>query len=121
MPNPIVHWEIEAKDPKKLQGFYRSLFEWHIDTNNPLDYGLVDTHAEGGINGGITAVEGNAAPRTTIYVQVKDLAATLKKAQQLGAAVVMQPTEVPGMVTFAKFQDPDGNIIGLVKEDAQQR
>jgi len=26
-------------------------------------------------------------------------------------------TEIPGMVTFAQFRDPAGNIIGLVKAD----
>lgn len=29
--------------------------------------------------------------------------------------VVHELTEIPGMVTFAMFADPDGNMIGLVK------
>ena len=51
MPNPVVHFEIQAKDSKGMQEFYSQLFGWHIDDNNPMDYGMVDTHAEGGING----------------------------------------------------------------------
>ncbi|HLQ60337.1 MAG TPA: hypothetical protein VK131_00565, partial [Candidatus Acidoferrales bacterium] len=28
-------------------------------------------------------------------------------------------TEVPGVVTFANFRDPDGHVIGLVKSEAR--
>ena len=58
MPNPVVHWEIHTKEAEKCQEFLAKLFEWHIDKNNPMDYGFVDTHAEGGINGGISPTEG---------------------------------------------------------------
>ena len=27
MPNPVVHFEIQAKDPKKVQDFYQKLFD----------------------------------------------------------------------------------------------
>ena len=47
MPDPVVYWEIIGKDAKKLQEFYGKLFDWHVDTNNPMDYGMVDTHAGG--------------------------------------------------------------------------
>ena len=52
MPNPVVHWEVTGQDAKRLQDFYTNLFDWHVDADNPMNYGLVDTHAEGGINGG---------------------------------------------------------------------
>lgn len=45
MPNPIVHWEIQSNKPEEIQQFYGKLFDWHIDTNNPMNYGLVDTHS----------------------------------------------------------------------------
>ncbi len=31
MPNPVVHFEIQAKDHEKIQAFYKDLFDWHID------------------------------------------------------------------------------------------
>jgi predicted enzyme related to lactoylglutathione lyase len=46
---------------------------------------------------------------------VDDLAACLKKAESMGGKTVVPPTEIPDMVTFAQFQDPEGNIVGLVK------
>ncbi len=76
MPNPVTHFEIIGKDGKKLQDFYGKLFGWHIDANNPMQYGMVDTHTEKGIGGGIGAGDpGHPGNRTTIYVEVDDLAA----------------------------------------------
>ena len=49
MPNPVVHFEIQSNMAEKLQPFYTDLFGWHIDANNPMNYGMVDTHAEEGL------------------------------------------------------------------------
>ena len=114
MPNPVVHWEIQSKDPEKVQEFYSKLFNWHVDSNNPMNYGMVDTHSEEGINGGIGPSCGEPS-RVIFYVQVEDLQAYLDKAESLGGKTVMPPTEIPDVVTIAIFSDPEGNTIGLVK------
>ena len=114
MPNPVVHWEIQAKDRKKIQEFYNQLFGWHVDDNNPWNYGMVDTHSEGGINGGIDqSNEGRSY--VTFYAQVDDLQAYLDKAEKLGGKTILPPTEIPDAVTLAMFSDPEGNMIGLIK------
>ena len=41
--------------------------------------------------------------------------AYLDKAVSLGGKVVMPVTEIPNMVTFAQFSDPEGHIIGITK------
>jgi len=112
MPNPIVHFEILGTDKAKLRQFYGAVFDWKIDANNPMEYGLVDTGGEGP-NG---AVDGNG-PGVVIYVAVDDPAAYLKKIEGLGGQVVQDVTVIPGMVTMAKFADPDGNVIGLVANE----
>lgn len=76
---------------------------------------MVHTHAERGINGGIGQAE--QANSVTFYVEVGDLQAYLDKAVRLGGRVVVPVTEIPNMVTFALFSDPDGNVIGLVKSE----
>ena len=43
MGKPVVHWEVTGKNSKRLQKFYADLFEWKIDANNPMEYGMVDT------------------------------------------------------------------------------
>ena len=44
-----------------------------------------------------------------------DLAAARALVEVAGGKTVLGPTEVPGVVTFALFKDPDGNLMGLVK------
>ena len=113
MPNPVIHWEITGKDAPKLQEFYSGLFGWNVSSDNPINYGLVDTQTGEGINGGIAQEQGEAT-RVTVYVQVDDLQAYLDKAESLGGKTILPPMEIPGIVTLAMFQDPEGNVIGLV-------
>lgn len=113
MANPIVHWEITSSDGKPLHEFYGQMFDWEIDTNNPYDYGMVNTKVEGGVNGGISgSPSGNMV---TIYVEVDDLQAALDKAERLGGKTITPPMDIPGAVSMAQFADPAGNVIGLVK------
>jgi len=118
MANKVVHFEVIGKDGKKLQEFYSQLFGWKIDANNPMNYGLVQPGKGSppeGIGGGI-AQSTDGKPMVTIYVQVVDLNETLKKAESLGAKAVMPPMDVPGGPTIAQLADPEGNVIGLIKQ-----
>lgn len=114
MANPVVHFEIVGKDGKALQDYYANLFGWEINANNPMNYGIVNTHS-GGINGGIGPAQGDS--RVTFYVAVADLEATLATAVELGGTVVRPVTVIPGMVTFAQFADVEGNVVGIIKSD----
>ena len=115
MPHPVVHWEIGATNAKRTQEFFAKLFDWKIDANNPLNYGLVDTGG-GGINGGINTAP-HGVPYFVMYVQVDDLQKYLDKANALGGEAVVPPTDIPGVGSYAFFKDPDGNIIGLFKSN----
>ena len=115
MGAPVTHFEVHGKDGDTLKKFYGELFDWHVDSDNPMDYGMVDTHGgERGINGGITK-DMNGAAFVTIYVEVDDLQAALDKAEKLGGTTVLPPSDVPGGPSLALFTDPAGNRIGLAK------
>jgi predicted enzyme related to lactoylglutathione lyase len=117
MGAPVVHFEINtAGDAAALHQFYRDLFDWHIQADNPMNYGLVDTHADG-IGGGIGGVEEGGTPATRFYVQVPDINATLAAVEAAGGKVVMPREVLPGMVTLAMFADPQGNVVGLVEPE----
>ncbi len=116
MTRPVVFFEIRGRDGKRLQEFYASLFGWKIDSNNPMNYGMVEPGIGGpeeGVGGGIMQAE---KPLLTIYVQVVDLNETLAKAEEMGGKAVMQPMDYPDGPTIAMFDDPEGNTIGLVKQ-----
>jgi predicted enzyme related to lactoylglutathione lyase len=113
MSHTVVHFEVMGKDGKSLQDFYSKLFDWKVDTNNPMEYGIVDTGANGaGIGGGVGA---NPDGRyVTFYVQSDDLQGSLDKAEELGGKTVTPPQELPMGISIALFTDPEGNLVGLV-------
>ncbi|HEX9032362.1 MAG TPA: VOC family protein [Streptosporangiaceae bacterium] len=116
MPNPVAWFEVDGPDATKLQNFYARLFDWKVDTNNPMHYGMVEP-ADGGIGGGVAATE-DGSSQVTFYVAVPDLQAALDKAGQLGGHTVQPPMDVPDGPTIAFFSDPAGNRIGLMKAQA---
>ncbi|MDZ7343701.1 MAG: VOC family protein [candidate division KSB1 bacterium] len=121
MAAPVVHFEVMGKDAKKLQSFYSKLFDWQLQMYEPMNYGVVfaagngNEVGKGSIGGGIGATQEGQPGYVTFYVQVPDLKATLKQAESMGGKTVVPPTEIPNMVTFAMFSDPEGNMVGLVK------
>jgi uncharacterized protein len=108
----VVHWEVQAKDLMKQQQFFANLFGWKIDTNNPMQYGMISGAGKDTIGGGIGPAQD--ASRVTVYVQVSDINATLDRAQTLGAQTVLPRTPY-GPVIMGLFRDLEGNVIGLVE------
>ena len=113
MANPVTWFEVVGKDGKKLQDFYSGVFGWKIDASNPMQYGMVDNEGKG-IGGGISAGDGNSQ-QVTFYIEVDDPQSYLNKVESNGGKTVMPVTEVPGMVIFAQFADPEGNVVGITK------
>lgn len=113
--NKVVHFEITGKDGKKLQDFYSGVFGWKIDASNPMNYGIVEG-GDGGIGGGISGGDGQRN-QVTFYVEVDEPQAYLNKIESKGGKTVMPVTEIPGMVIFAQFADPEGNVVGIVKSN----
>ncbi len=113
MGSPIVHFEIMGGSGNQLEKFYAELFGWRINSNNPMNYGVVDTGGSDGINGGVGPNQ-DGSKRVTVYAQVDDLQATLNKAEKLGGKTILPPTEVPGGPKLAMFTDPAGNVTGLL-------
>jgi uncharacterized protein len=114
MGRPVVHFEVVGGDGTKLQQFYSDIFEWSINADNPMNYGIVDNGGEG-INGGVG--QSPTAPHLTWYVHVEDIDATLQRVESLGGRTVMPKETIPNMVTFALFNDPEGNLVGIIEGD----
>ncbi|MBM4166152.1 MAG: VOC family protein [Ignavibacteria bacterium] len=111
---PVTHFEILGKDGERLKDFYKKLFGWDINSDNPMNYGLVQSAGKG-IGGGVGESQ-DGKPMVTFYAEVDDLQATLDKAVAMGGKIDVPVTEIPNMVTFAQFQDIEGNIVGIAKE-----
>ena len=116
MTRPVVAFQIRGKDPQRLAEFYRELFGWDLASANPMGIISIPPGVGGpveGVGGHILAAE---APGVSIFVQVLDLNETLRKAEEMGGRAVMQPLDIPGGPTIAQMADPEGNLVGLVKQ-----
>ena len=115
MANPVVHFEIMAgRNVEAVRRFYADVFEWTIDADNPMKYGVV-TPVAPGIGGGI-AEASNGQSSVTVYVHADDLPATLARIEAHGGTTTMPPMDIPfAKISIATFKDPAGNQIGLVK------
>jgi predicted enzyme related to lactoylglutathione lyase len=114
MATPVMWFEVTGKDGKQLRRFYGELFNWKFqmapDANT--DYGLV-AKEQTGIGGGVGAAP-QGAGWVTFYVGVPDVAEALRRAESLGAKVLMPVTKLPD-TTIAVFADPEGHPVGICK------
>ena len=117
MGNPVVHWELMSKQPAKVAAFYEKLFGWKIQHRPEMNYRIVDTGGEGGINGGIVRPErkGPWPGNTLFYIAVNNLSAYRKKVVKAGGKIHVEEQKVPDMGKFSLFTDPEGRMMGLWK------
>jgi len=120
MGQPVVHFEIAGTDAAKLKTYYSDLFGWEIDSDNPMNYGIVqrdgNVNADGvGISGGISAGPEGYPGHVTFYVEVPDVEAALAKAESLGGSRMMGPDKVMEGVEIGLFNDPEGHLVGVIK------
>ena len=123
MGQPVVHFEVIGTDGEKLQQYYSELFGWEIDSNNEMKYGMVardsnlSPDGQPGIGGGVAGGPPGYEGHVTFYVAVPDVEAALAKAEELGGKRIMGPEKIMDMVELGQFSDPEGHVIGVVKDD----
>lgn len=114
MPNnPVIFWELGAKNAQKLCEFYAHLFDWQIEVKSE-DYHLLHTGA-GGIDGGVCPARDSKARRPILYALVDDLHRYLYRAVERGGRVSSPIRETDGGAGSAILQDVEGNPFGLLK------
>lgn len=113
MGQPVVHFEIGTRQSDQAKQFYSTLFGWDMQSHGPAT--MIATGSPEGIQGNIAQPESEPKNYVTIYVQVTDIADSLKQVEELGGKVLVPATEVSGMGHFAWFADLDNNTIGLWK------
>lgn len=109
---PVTWFEVVGKDGAKLRDFYSQLFGWQFNVPPDMDYGMV-THEGNGIDGGVGSSMGGE-PHAIWYVETPDPQGLMDKITANGGKVAMPVTD-GGMATFANFEDPAGNLVGIFK------
>lgn len=110
---PVVHWEIVARDPQRQAAFYRELFNWDVGPGPVMQIPAGLGGPEPGPGGHIRPGD---KPAVVLYVQVRDLNASIARAQRLGASLMAEPFDVPNGPTLAAVRDPEGNPVMLVQQ-----
>jgi predicted enzyme related to lactoylglutathione lyase len=109
MGAPIAFFEIAGPDGQRLRDFYGAAFDWTFDTSRVPGYGYI---GGAGLSGGVRQDPADKV----LYVQVPDLAAALARIGAAGGETLLPPTNIPGVVHFALFKDPAGNVMGLIQD-----
>jgi predicted enzyme related to lactoylglutathione lyase len=110
---PVVHWEIEARDPALLREFYAEMFQWDIGDGPIMTVAPGIGGPEVGVGGHIRAGDDS---RVNLYVQVRDVRDSQQRAVALGGAATVPPFDVPNGPTLAGITDPEGNPLMLVQQ-----
>jgi predicted enzyme related to lactoylglutathione lyase len=115
---PVVFFQIACRDAERQREFYQALFGWKIDTESAPGFGFVEPGIGGpeeGV-GGVISPAGENPGFVAIFVQVLSLVDTLAQVERMGGKTLLPPTDTPRGPTIAQFSDPEGNVIGLVKQ-----
>jgi hypothetical protein len=131
--NPVVHFEMPAKDKKRMALFYEKTFGWKtkmlgpemgeyvvVSTTDTDEKGMIKT--PGAINGGFyekTADMGDMHP--SVVIAVDDIRASMKMVEAGGGKVLGgmsktgEPDDIPGVGLYVSFIDTEGNRVGMLQ------
>ena len=128
--NRVVHFEIQAENPKRAAKFYTKVFGWKIEKwDGPMEYWMIITgdKKEHGINGGLLTRPAKTPPKecgTNAFVctvDVKNFDETAAKIKKAGGIVAMPKFAIAKMAWQGYFIDTEGNTFGLHQLDSNAK
>ena len=107
--------DLFTSDPDRSQAFYGELFGWTAEPPAEEHGGYVNFDLDGVRVAGSMRNDGSAgAPdRWSVYLAVRDAAATIGAATQRGSQVIVPTAPVGTLGTFGVVTDPGGAGIGM--------
>ncbi len=131
--NPVVHFEMPAKDKGRMRKFYENTFGWQTEQlgKEMGEYVLVTTTERdektglskrpGAINGGFyQRTDDPLSQYPSVVIAVDDIKEAMKKVEEaggkvLGGQVPGKPDDIPGVGLYASFIDTEGNRVGMLE------
>ena len=117
-PGTLTWNECHTTDAPAAEAFYRAVFDYEVDT---WDMGggepyRIFTVGGKGVAGlwQIGAQMAGTPPNWATVFSVADTDESVARAQELGATVVMPPSDVPEVGRFAVLQDPIGAVFQVL-------
>jgi predicted enzyme related to lactoylglutathione lyase len=118
-PGAFCWNELATPDTQRAAAFYTALFGWTTQTQD-MGTGMIYTTFlnEGVMAAGMYALtpemEG-MTPHWAVYFAVEDCDADAARARDLGARIVIEPADVPGVGRFAVVEDPQGATFAIIR------
>ena len=120
-PRGRFSWnELMSADAQASATFYGKLFGWKTepfntaDKKSPLDYQIFKIDSTSmGIAGMAPCPAPGGGSQWIPYIIVENTEASLQTAQELGAKVLLEATDIPTVGRIAVIQDPQGAVLGL--------
>ncbi len=120
----VIHFEVNAEKPERAVKFYEKVFGWKVmKWEGPMDYWLIMTGEKGeaGIDGGMGRRKESERAETVNTVDVPSVDEFAKKVEANGGTVVVPKHAVPGVGWLVYFKDPEGNVWGMMQDDASAK
>ncbi|HEY3275544.1 MAG TPA: VOC family protein [Syntrophorhabdaceae bacterium] len=112
MGNPFVHAELHTKDPERAKEFYKGLFDWEYEEVPEINYTVIKV-GEGTGGGMMMSPIPDAPAQWVPYVLVEDVALSTRRAESLGAEVLVNVTDIPDTGWFSMLLDPTGAAFAI--------
>ncbi|MDY7015278.1 MAG: VOC family protein, partial [Cyanobacteriota bacterium] len=105
--------ELMTTNTEAAKTFYSQLLGWTLEDMSMEGTQYTTISADGREIGGMMSVsapgvQGNPPPHWGVYVTVEDVDASVQKAEELGATVLLSPQNIPDVGRFSIIQDPQG-------------
>jgi len=113
----LLSWnDLLSPDVEGSAAFYRELFGWTIEPIPGAEGQYWSIANDGRTNGGLMPMPPGGHPAWNLYFGVEDTEATMARARDLGAQIVMGPMPVPSG-RFAVLRDPQNAVFSVVDGD----
>ena len=122
--NPVIHFEMPYKDPKRVAKFYASTFGWGMQylptmgkyvlaTTSPVDKNQMHKK-KGAINGGFYP-KGPYGNTPHLVISVDNLEKHIEIVKKSGGKIVGKVMDIPGIGKFIMLKDTEGNRVGMLQ------
>lgn len=133
MSKPVVHFEMPAKDKKRVSDFYSKVFGWRMQqmgedmgnyvlahTTETDEKGMIQT--KGAINGGFFQYQDKVGFNMPhLVIAVDNLEDSMKQVEEAGGKILGGASgegkidDIPGIGRYVSFEDSEGNHVGMLQ------
>jgi hypothetical protein len=116
-PGTLCWTELATTDTAAAERFYTGLFGWRLKKGTAAPGEYTEIYNREQPIGGIMQIQpewGEVPPHWMPYFAVVDCDASAGRAKDLGAKLLVRPTDIPGVGRFAVIEDSQGAAFAII-------